>query len=105
MLDKKMAQALNGQVNKELYSAYLYMSMVVEFRALWFYGLYQQVLKRAGLPISLKRILGEEQNHLVEMARHLEQAGELDDARVEAFVTTERRLYERMLDAIENAIA
>jgi ferritin len=27
MLDKKMAQALNGQVNKELYSAYLYMSM------------------------------------------------------------------------------
>ena len=27
MIDKKMAQALNGQINKELYSAYLYMSM------------------------------------------------------------------------------
>jgi len=27
MLDKEMAQALNGQINKEMYSAYLYMSM------------------------------------------------------------------------------
>lgn len=27
MLNKKMAQALNGQINKEMYSAYLYMSM------------------------------------------------------------------------------
>jgi ferritin len=27
MIDKKMAQALNEQINRELYSAYLYMSM------------------------------------------------------------------------------
>lgn len=27
MIDKKMAQALNEQINKEMYSAYLYMSM------------------------------------------------------------------------------
>ena len=27
MLHKKMTQALNGQINKEMYSAYLYMSM------------------------------------------------------------------------------
>ena len=27
MLNKKMAQALNEQINKEMYSAYLYMSM------------------------------------------------------------------------------
>lgn len=27
MLDKKMVQALNDQINKEMYSAYLYMSM------------------------------------------------------------------------------
>ncbi len=27
MLKKKMVQALNGQINKEMYSAYLYMSM------------------------------------------------------------------------------
>lgn len=27
MLDKQMAQALNGQINKEMYSAYLYMAM------------------------------------------------------------------------------
>lgn len=27
MIDKEMAEALNGQINKEMYSAYLYMSM------------------------------------------------------------------------------
>ncbi len=27
MLDKQMSQALNGQINKEMYSAYLYMAM------------------------------------------------------------------------------
>jgi len=86
-------------------AAYLYMSMIVEFRALWFYRLYQPVLKRAGLPISLKRILGEEENHLVEMAERLEQAGDFDPLHVEVFVTAEKRLYERMLGAIERATA
>jgi hypothetical protein len=102
-LEAAMVRRLDAE--RSARAAYLYMSMVIEFRALWFYGLYQQTLKRAGLPISLKRILGEEQNHLVEMARRLEQADELDDRRVDAFVATERRLYERMLGAIEQAIA
>ena len=82
------------------HAAYLYMSMIVEFRALWFYRLYQQALTRAAQPISLKRILGEEQNHLSEMATALEAAGTLDDDRVARFVATERELYARMLAAI-----
>jgi hypothetical protein len=85
-------------------ATYLYMSMIVEFRALWFYGLYQQCLKRAGHPMSLKRVLGEEQNHLIEMAGALEHARELSDARVDAFTAEETRLYRRMLDAIQRAV-
>ena len=57
-------------------AAYLYMSMIVEFRALWFYGLYEQALKRARHAMSLKRVLGEEQAHLSDMAARLEAAGE-----------------------------
>jgi hypothetical protein len=88
---------------RSLEAVYLYMSMIVEFRALWFYRLYQQALQRAGHPLSLKRVLGEEQHHLVDVAQRLEMAGELSDARVEAFLGAERRLYARLLDALRLA--
>ena len=85
-------------------AAYLYMSMIVEFRAVWFYSLYQQVLKRHEHALSLKRLLGEEQNHLTDMAARLEHAGELSDARVDAFVHAEHALYGRFLDALQQSV-
>ena len=81
-------------------ATYLYVSMIIELRAMWFYGLYQQSLRAAGHAMSLKRILGEEEHHLHEMAQRLESLGELDDARVDEFVGAERRLYERLVTAI-----
>jgi hypothetical protein len=86
-------------------AAYLYMSMIVEFRALWFYGLYEQALKRARHALSLKRVLGEEQAHLADMAERLEAGGELDDARAAHVLEAERRLYSRLLRALERAAA
>jgi hypothetical protein len=62
-------------------AAYLYMSMIVEFRALWFYGLYEQALKHARHAMSLKRVLGEEQAHLGSMAERLEAGNELERTR------------------------
>jgi hypothetical protein len=85
-------------------ATYLYMSMIVEFRAVWFYSLYQQVLARLNHPMSLKRLLGEEQNHLTDMAARLEHAGELSDARVDAFTHTEHLLYCRFLDALQQSV-
>ena len=84
-------------------ACYLYMSMIVEFRAVWFYSLFQQSLTRAGHVLSLKRLLGEEQNHLTEMAERLEHAGSLSNARVDRFVRTEHRLYTRLLDALQES--
>jgi hypothetical protein len=84
-------------------SAYLYMSMIVEFRALWFYRLYQQTLTRARHTLSLKRIIGEERGHLAEMADRLEIDGELSDDQVDAFLDIERALYRRMLNAFATA--
>jgi hypothetical protein len=86
-------------------AAYLYMSMIVELRALWFYGLYEQALKRARHAMSLKRVLGEEQAHLGDMAERLEAGRELDDARATQVLAAERRLYGRLLGAIERAVA
>jgi hypothetical protein len=82
-------------------SCYLYMSLIVEFRAVWFYSLYQQSLSRQGQALSLKRLLGEEQNHLSEMAERLEHAGEFSDARIESFVRSELALYARLLDSLQ----
>jgi len=86
-------------------AVYLYMSMIVEFRALWFYGLYQQTLQRARHALSLKRVIGEEQNHLGDMANRLESEGELSDARVAEFLGREKALYVRLLAALQRAVA
>jgi hypothetical protein len=86
-------------------AAYLYMSMIVEFRALWFYDLYQHSLQRARHALSLKRVLGEEQAHLADMAQRLEAGHELDDARAAQVLAAERRLYARLLGALERAVA
>jgi len=86
-------------------AVYLYMSMIVEFRALWFYGLYQQTLQRARHPFSLKRVLGEEQNHLGDVARRLKAAGELSDARTAELVDREKALFGRLLAALQRAVA
>lgn len=81
-------------------ATYLYMSMIIEFRALWFYAHYQQALQTAGSEISLKRILGEEAHHLTDMARRLDAAAELSDERITLFVAAEQRLYARLLRAL-----
>jgi len=86
-------------------AAYLYMSLIVEFRALWFYGLYQRALKRARHALSLKRVLGEEQAHLADMAERLEAGRELDAARAAQVLAAERRLYSRLLGALERSVA
>jgi hypothetical protein len=86
-------------------AAYLYMSMIVEFRALWFYGLYQEALQRARHVLSLKRVIGEEQNHLDEMAARLEAAGERSDAHATALLAREKALYSRLLAALDRAVA
>jgi hypothetical protein len=86
-------------------AAYLYMSMVVEFRALWFYGLYQQALQQASHLLSLKRVIGEEQNHLEEMAARLDAAGERSDAHAAGLLACERALFSRLLLAFDAAVA
>jgi len=102
-LEVAMLRAL-GQ-RRSARAVYLYMSMIVEFRALWFYGLYQQTLQRAGHPLSLKRVLGEEQNHLRDVAERLETSGELSDARTAELVGYERLLFGRLLAAMQRAVA
>jgi hypothetical protein len=102
-LEAKMNGALAELASER--AVYLYMSMIVEFRALWFYGLYQDVLQRARHALSLKRVLGEEANHLGEMAERLDARGELNDAHAFAFLGYEKTLFARLLSGLQRATA
>lgn len=102
-LEAKMKRALSRLGSDR--AVYLYMSLIVEFRALWFYGLYQQVLARAHHPLSLKRVLGEETNHLREIAGRLETRGELSDSHAADFLSLEKTLFARLVGELERAAA
>ena len=100
-LEAAMVRTLARQ--RSARAVYLYMSMIVEFRALWFYGLYQQTLERHRHAVSLKRVIGEERGHLAEIANRLDMAGELSDARSTEFLARERTLYARLLAGLQRA--
>jgi hypothetical protein len=88
---------------KPRYVAYLYMSMIIEFRAVWAFSIYQSALDGQGVPISLKSLLAEEQGHLSDMEAKLEALGVATADRLHCFLAKEQSLFERLLDRLENA--
>jgi hypothetical protein len=56
-------------------TGYLWVSLVVELRAIWLYRLYQQALAAANLVLSLKGVIAEEDRHLVDMVARLSEIG------------------------------
>ena len=85
-------------------TAYLYMSTIVEFRALWFYELYQQALHRARHALSLKRVLGEERAHLADMAERLEADSDGSGAHAAELLRAEKLLFARLLRGLEREL-
>ena len=65
MLSEKMAAALNAQVNAELYSAYLYLSM----------SAYLESVKLPGFGHWMRAQAGEEQEHAMKLYGHVVERG------------------------------
>lgn len=85
--------------------AYPLVSLLIEFRATWFYALYQRVLDAAGLPLSLKKLSGEEAVHLREMtARVARLAGPAMPA-MDGLLAQEAWLYRRLLSGWQSGLA
>jgi hypothetical protein len=97
-LDAFIARSVSGA------AAYLYMSLVVELRAVWFYRIYQGVLKDSGQPVNLTSLLAEEGRHLNEMGEHLRAIGEDMEARLPGFVAFEDALFRKILSGLERAV-
>ena len=96
-LDAKIARAASGQ------RAYLYMSLVIELRAVWFYRIYQEVLTASGKTIKLGALLAEEDRHLEDMQDQLTALGEDLAARLPDFSAYEDRLFRNLLSALERS--
>ena len=87
-----------------LTTAYLYMSMIIEFRAVWGFGILQAALDSAGRKLSLKSLLAEEQGHLEDMEQRLTALDSDSPVRVKAFLKKEQALFQRLLLALENDV-
>jgi len=99
-LDACVANSLGHTAHPK--APYLYMSLVVEFRAVWFYRIYQTALKSRYPTLSLKGILGDEEGHLKEMAGSLEAISAFDSALIQRFCIFEQVLFKRLLGGFES---
>jgi hypothetical protein len=94
---------LDGYIARTAHGAraYLYMSLVIELRAVWFYRIYQEVLAASGKTIKLGGLLAEEDRHLEEMR---EQLGALDEdlaVRLADFTAYEEIRFQNLLSGLE----
>ncbi len=100
----RLDASLSGDLphNTHAETAYLWMSLVVELRALWVYNLYQKALNEANSSLSLRGIIAEEDNHLVDMVARLNEIGFAPDAALPAACATEKKLFEKLFAALQN---
>ena len=94
-LDARIARAAKGR------SAYVFMSYIVEVRAVWFYKLYDGVLKAGSRSLKLTSLLAEEKSHLAGMRAQLAALG--PESQLAAFSAHENKLFTRLLDGLETA--
>ncbi|HMI97492.1 MAG TPA: hypothetical protein VK479_13350 [Micropepsaceae bacterium] len=80
---------------------YLYMSLIVELRAVWTYGLYQTVLTEEKAGVTLKSILAEEELHLCEMLARLKHRDSNVAARIVLFSEFEEVRFRSLWSRIE----
>jgi len=80
---------------------YLYMSLIVELRAVWTYRLYQTVLTEENTDFTLKSILAEEELHLSSMLMRLKHTDPNVMARIALFSGFEEVRFRCLWSRIE----
>ncbi len=97
-LDARITAALR---NSHGSLPYLYMSLVIEDRAIWAYRIYQQVLAKQKSGISLSGVLAEEGLHLGAMLEQIEALDSHAERHIAAFCALEHEEFQRLWNAIE----
>jgi hypothetical protein len=81
--------------------AYLYMSLIVELRAIWLYRLYGEILAAHKTGIALKSVLAEEELHLDAMLARLHALDDDADRHIAEFRALEDKQFRILWRAIE----
>jgi hypothetical protein len=81
---------------------YLYMSLVVELRAVWLYRLYQQILDEKNAGFTLKSVLAEEELHLESMLARLGEVDSKVTGRMTDFAVLEDERFRILWRAVES---
>ena len=102
-LEARIARDMRGDADPSLVT-YLYMSLIVELRAIWAFAVYQARLDQAGVRLSLKSLLAEEQGHFAAMEEGLERIGAASPDRMRRFLDVERALFARLLAGLEDVV-
>ena len=84
---------------------YLYMSLIVELRAIWLYRIYRDVLDEHRAGIALKSVLAEEELHLSAMLARIDAMDAEAETCIAAFAGFEDRQFRATWRAIEAACA
>jgi hypothetical protein len=84
---------------------YLYMSLIVELRAVWLYKIYQSVLIEQKMGLSLKSILAEEELHRRAMFTQLHEIDQRCESRVAFFSQFEGARFRGLWAHIEEECA
>jgi hypothetical protein len=101
-LDAGIARDFDGTPAGPL--PYLYMSLIVELRAVWFYRLYQEALTAHQNTLSLRSVLAEEELHLSAMLADLTETDPGCESRVARFKALERQRFGVLWGSIEAAL-
>lgn len=103
----RMDAGISKQVGND--AAYGWVSLIIELRACWLYGIYNEVVEEAGVHLPLKGLLAEEDHHLAEMfdmcGENHEQLAELSRSETDLFVKLWTAIEEAYPQALDNAKA
>jgi len=94
---------LEGRALK--HGAYLLVTYAIEVRADMLYGIYQDALTNHNSKVNVKSIIAEEEGHLAEMQRMLEQFHPQWQALAADMCAIEDNLFHTWMDAIERSLA
>lgn len=86
-------------------TGYLWVSLVIELRAIWVYRLYQKELMAANVPLPLKGIIAEEDKHLLDMVARLDEIGFDMAAALQSAQTLEKSLFARLFAALDAGVS
>lgn len=101
-LDVAISKQCTGSSDRQL--PYLYVTTIVELRALWFYENLQIVSRRNNIALSLTGVINEEHGHLGQMFGDLEGKDPLFGQRLAIFSALEQKLFQRWFDQARAAL-